>query len=102
MSDVIRTIRTKEEFDNTLREEAKKLGAVEYVSSSIDQLLIDIDGVNVSLPSGNITLQSKNAEQIKRAFFNSLFENAISDCSIIFKWKAFKASRMEFFDEDLG
>jgi len=44
--------------------EAKNLGAVEFVSSSIDQLLSDLDGTNISISSGNITLLTKNAEQI--------------------------------------
>jgi len=45
--------------------EAKNLGAVEFVSASIDQLLIDLDGTNITTSSGNITLQTKNAEQIR-------------------------------------
>ena len=44
--------------------EAKNLGAVEFVSPSIDQLLIDLDGTNITTSSGNITLDTKNAEQI--------------------------------------
>ncbi len=44
---------------------AKNLGVVEFVSSSIDQLLIDLDGTNITIPSGNITLETKNAEQIR-------------------------------------
>ena len=44
--------------------EAKNLGAVEFVSPSIDQLLIDLDGTNITISSGNITLLTKNAEQI--------------------------------------
>jgi membrane-bound serine protease (ClpP class) len=45
--------------------EAKNLGAVEFVSPSIDQLLIDLDGTNITISSGNITLLTKNAEQIR-------------------------------------
>ena len=45
--------------------EAKNLGAVEFVSASIDQLLIDLDGTNITTSSGNLTLQTKNAEQIR-------------------------------------
>jgi len=44
---------------------AKNLGVIEFVSSSIDQLLIDLDGTNITIPSGNITLETKNAEQIR-------------------------------------
>ncbi len=44
---------------------AKNLGAVEFVSPSIDQLLNDLDGTNITLSSGNITLNTKNAEQIR-------------------------------------
>jgi len=45
--------------------EAKNLGVIEFISSSIDQLLIDLDGANITLASGNITMRTKNAEQIK-------------------------------------
>jgi len=45
--------------------EAKSLGAVEFVSYSIDQLLTYLDGTNITLQSGNITLQTKNAEQVR-------------------------------------
>ena len=45
--------------------EAKNLGAVEFVSASLDQLLADLDGTNITTSSGNITLQTKNAEQIR-------------------------------------
>ena len=45
--------------------EAKNLGVIEFVSSSIDQLLIALDGANITLASGNITMRTKNAEQIK-------------------------------------
>jgi len=43
---------------------AKELGAIEYVSGSIEQLLIDIDGINVTTFAGNITLDTKDAKQI--------------------------------------
>jgi membrane-bound serine protease (ClpP class) len=39
-------------------------GIVEFVSSSIDQLLVDIDSTNVTTSSGNITLHTKYAEKI--------------------------------------
>jgi membrane-bound serine protease (ClpP class) len=38
---------------------------IEFVSSSIDQLLEDIDGTMVHTSSGNITLNTKNAEKIE-------------------------------------
>ncbi len=44
---------------------AYEYGVIEFVSSSIDQLLNDIDGNNVTTSSGNITLHTKDAEQIK-------------------------------------
>lgn len=37
---------------------------IEFVSPSIDQLLIDIDGTNITASSINITLNTKNAEKI--------------------------------------
>lgn len=43
---------------------ACEYGVVEFVSSSIDQLLDDIDGTNVTTSSGNITLHTKDAEKI--------------------------------------
>ena len=43
---------------------ACEYGVVEFVSSSIDQLLDDIDGANVTTSSGNITLHTKDAEKI--------------------------------------
>jgi len=43
---------------------ACEYGVVEFVSSSIDQLLVDIDGTNVTTSSGNITLHTKDAEKI--------------------------------------
>jgi membrane-bound serine protease (ClpP class) len=44
---------------------ALRYGVIEFVSSTIDQLLDDIDGFNVTTPLGNITLHTKNAEQIR-------------------------------------
>ncbi len=43
---------------------ACEYGVVEFVSSSIDQLLADIDGTNITTSSGNITLHTKDAEKI--------------------------------------
>ena len=43
---------------------ACEYGVVEFVSSSIDQLLDDIDGTNVTTSSGNITLHTKDAEKV--------------------------------------
>jgi len=43
---------------------AYEYGVVEFVSSSIDQLLNDIDGNNVTTSSGNTTLHTKDAKQI--------------------------------------
>jgi len=43
---------------------AENLGVIEFVSSSVNQLLDDIDGTNITISSGNVTLQTKNAEQI--------------------------------------
>jgi len=43
---------------------ACEYGVVEFVSSSIDQLLDDIDGTNVTTSSENITLHTKDAEKI--------------------------------------
>jgi len=43
---------------------ACEYGVVEFVASSIDQLLADIDGTNVTTSSGNITLHTKDAEKI--------------------------------------
>ena len=37
---------------------------IEFVSDSIDQLLDDIDGTIINTSAGNITLNTKNAEQI--------------------------------------
>jgi membrane-bound serine protease (ClpP class) len=43
---------------------ACEYGVVEFASSSIDQLLADIDGTNVTTSSGNITLHTKDVEKI--------------------------------------
>ncbi|EMR74079.1 membrane-bound serine protease (ClpP class) [Thermoplasmatales archaeon SCGC AB-539-N05] len=43
---------------------AKSYGVIEYVSPSIDQLLDNIDGTNVTTSAGNVTLHTKDAEQI--------------------------------------
>lgn len=43
---------------------ACEYGVVEFVSSSIDQLLDDIDGTNVTTSSGNITLHTKDVKKI--------------------------------------
>ncbi|NHJ40258.1 MAG: nodulation protein NfeD [Asgard group archaeon] len=44
--------------------EAKELGIIEFNSESIDQLLIDINGLNVTTIFGNITLNTINTEKI--------------------------------------
>ncbi|VVB61984.1 Membrane-bound protease [uncultured archaeon] len=44
---------------------AKNNGVIEVVASTIDQLLNDIDGRNVTTSSGTITLHTKDAEQIQ-------------------------------------
>jgi membrane-bound serine protease (ClpP class) len=55
-----------EEFVRTNRnvgaEEALELGIIEAVSPSIEQLLADIDGMNVSLSTGYTILNTVNAE----------------------------------------
>ena len=43
---------------------AKSYGVIEYVSLSIDQLLDNIDGTNVTTSAGNVILHTKDAEQI--------------------------------------
>lgn len=43
---------------------------IEFVSSSIDQLLDDVDGTIINVTSGNVTLETKNAEKI---FFSPSF-----------------------------
>ena len=37
---------------------------IEFATNSIDQLLDDIDGTNVTTSAGNVTLHTKNAEQL--------------------------------------
>ena len=44
---------------------SKKYGVVEHVSTSINQLLDDIHGTTVLTSSGEVTINSKNAEQIR-------------------------------------
>jgi len=44
--------------------QAKQMGVIEFVSSSVDDLLDDINGTIVPLSSGNITLYTTNAGQI--------------------------------------
>jgi membrane-bound serine protease (ClpP class) len=61
---------------------AKDHGAIEFVSSSIDQLLVDIDGTNVTTAAGNLTLHTKDANQIKyspslKIQFQKLISNPI-------------------------
>jgi len=43
---------------------ALKFEVIEFVSSSIDQLLEDVDGTIIHTSSGNITLNTRNAEKI--------------------------------------
>lgn len=43
---------------------AKQYGVIEFVSSNIDQLLDDIDGMNVTTAAGVVTLRTKDAKQI--------------------------------------
>ncbi len=44
--------------------QALEYGVIEFVSDSIDHLLDNIDGTIISTSAGNITLHTKNAEQI--------------------------------------
>jgi len=44
---------------------AKNDGVIEVVAPTIDQLLNDIDGRNVTIASGTVTLHTKDAEQIQ-------------------------------------
>ncbi|UCF12132.1 MAG: nodulation protein NfeD [Thermoplasmatales archaeon] len=44
--------------------QALEYEVIEFVSDSIDQLLDDIDGTIITTSAGNITLYTKNAEQI--------------------------------------
>ena len=43
---------------------AKEYGVIEFVSESVEQLLNDIDGVNVTTSIGNVTINTKDAKQI--------------------------------------
>jgi len=43
---------------------AKNLGAIEFIASSVDQLLDEIDGIDVTTSAGTVTLHTENAEQI--------------------------------------
>jgi membrane-bound serine protease (ClpP class) len=43
---------------------AKMYGVIEFVASTPDELLEDIDGVNVTTAAGTITLHTKQAQQI--------------------------------------
>ncbi len=45
--------------------QAEQMGVIEFVSSSVDQLLDDIDGTIVTTSAGNVTLHTKDAEQLK-------------------------------------
>jgi len=45
--------------------QAEQMGVIEFVSSSVDQLLNDIDGTIVTTSAGNVTLHTKDAEQLK-------------------------------------
>ena len=44
--------------------QALEYGVIEFVSDSIDHLLDDIDGTIINTSAGNVTLYTKNAEQI--------------------------------------
>src|SRR5512136_1259713 len=44
---------------------AKTSNVIEITASSVDQLLSDIDGRNVTTASGTVTLHTKNAEQVR-------------------------------------
>lgn len=46
---------------------AKKYGVIEFISSSIDKLLKDIDGEIINTSAGIVTLHTKDAVQIKYA-----------------------------------
>jgi len=43
---------------------AKSLGAIEFTASSIDQLLYEIDGTNVTTSTGIVALHTDNAEKV--------------------------------------
>jgi membrane-bound serine protease (ClpP class) len=50
---------------NINQTEALEYGVIEYVASSIEQLIQDINGTTVNTKSGKITLDTKYAKQIK-------------------------------------
>jgi membrane-bound serine protease (ClpP class) len=59
---------------------AKKYGVIEFISSSIDQLLEDIDGEIINTSAGIVTLHTKDAVQIKyvpslRIYFLTFISN---------------------------
>ena len=61
---------------------AKKYGVIEHVSPSIDQLLQDIDGTVVPTSKGLVTLNTKNAKQIRyspslKILFMKFFSNPV-------------------------
>jgi len=61
---------------------AKKYGIIEHVSPSIDQLLQDIDGTIVPTSKGLVTLNTKNAKQIRyspslKILFMKFFSNPV-------------------------
>ncbi len=61
---------------------AKKYGIIEHVSPSIDQLLQDINGTIVPTSKGLVTLNTKNAKQIRyspslKILFMKFFSNPI-------------------------
>ncbi len=49
---------------NLNSEEAKKWGAIEYIANSIDDLKVKMDGLTVTVASGNFTIKSRNADVI--------------------------------------
>ena len=49
---------------NLIETQALEYGVIEFVSDSIDHLLDDINGTIINTSAGNITLYTKNAEQI--------------------------------------
>jgi len=61
---------------------AKKYGIIEHVSPSIDQLLQDINGTIVPTSKGLVTLNTKNAKQIRyspslKILFMKFFSNPV-------------------------
>jgi membrane-bound serine protease (ClpP class) len=44
---------------------SKKFGVIEHVSNSINKLLDDIHGTNITTSSGEVTINTKNAKQIR-------------------------------------